>query len=194
MVEIPTSLISTLCMLCGCLALPLTLIGVLPYRIFVPAVVVGLTVLLVLRRIKSLLLRARLSSRSDSLLKAFDNLPKKYVAIENGNTYRKIKFVTEDEGVCLLDAKKRRLLIEACSYRYIIYAQDVRSVEPVSTYGGSGALLDCTMAGYDIKFMLGVAGQGPIASMTDAFNPASAARDLATTLKNTLFATQPPPV
>jgi hypothetical protein len=170
------------------------MLGVLPLRIFLLVIVISLSVLLVLRRIKSLLLRTRLYSRKDSFLKAFGDLPKKYVVIENGNTYRKIKFITEDEGVCLLDAERQRLIIEGCSYRYLIYAADVHSVEPVSTYGGSGALLDCTMAGQDIKVMLGVAGQGPLASLMDTFNPASAARDLATTLKNTLFATQPPPV
>lgn len=187
MVELPTLFISTACM-CAVPSLPiLALRGLLPLPLLVPLLVVNLGILLVLRRFKSWFLSAYLSSRKDSLMKAFGNLPKKYVGIEDGNTYKKTKLVIEDEGVCLLDSQRQRLLIEACSHRYIIYGKDVRSVSPVSAYALSGALLHCTLAGKDIKIMFGVAGHGPLTSLTEAFAPKHSAKGLVTILQSTLF-------
>jgi hypothetical protein len=191
-VELPAVLISMFCMVFAFLALPLKLLGALPSRLFFPVLLVVLGLLLVLRKIKSMILGAYLSSREDSLLKAFSHLPRKPVGLEDGETHKKLKLVIEDEGVCLLDSEKRRLLIEGCSHRYVIYAGDVRSLEPVSGYAKSGVLLDCTVAGQDLKIMLCVTGHGPIASLTETFNPARCAKGLVRILNDTLFAAQTP--
>jgi hypothetical protein len=191
-VELPTLVISLACSACAFGALPLKLLGVLPSRLLLPVLIVGLGVLLVVRWIKAVLLGIYLSSRSDSLLKAFSELPRKSVGLEDGESHQKLKVVIEDEGVCLLDSEKRRLLIEGCSHRYVIYGKDVRSIEPVWGYAKSGVLLECTVAGQDMKVMLCVAGQGPIASLTEAFKPSKGAKDLARILNDTLFAAQSP--
>jgi len=188
-VELPTVFISTICMLSALLALPVTWAGVLPSRLTYPILLVGLGIALVLRQIKSLILKAYFSSRSDSLLKSFAHLPAKAVGLEDGKTHKKTKLVPEDEGICLLDSDRRRLLIEGCSYRYVICAKDVSSVAPVSGYGLSGALVNCRMAGREIDVALTSAGQGPLASLTQAFAPGAGAKGLASSLNRTLFGT-----
>jgi hypothetical protein len=190
--EVPTLIISTICLVCAVLALPLTWLGVLPKRLFLPVLGGGLLVSLVHRKIKSLLLQTYLSSRAGNLLTSHPNLPRKSVGLEDARTHKKIKLIIEDEGLCLLDSERRRLLIEGCSYRCIICAKDVRSIGPMSGYALSGARVNCRMAGCDIEFVLTVSGQGPVASLLQAFSPSAAATGLATVLNRTLFGADTP--
>ena len=146
-----------------------------------------LAVMLLLRLPAARILRAYLSSRPDSLLQAFENLPRRAVGLEDVKTYKKSKLVIEDSGVCLLDSERRRLLLEGCQYRYVLYAKDVVSVEPVSMYALSGARVNCRMGGPCLEFVLTAAGHGPLASLIQAFVPSEGAKGLATVLNRTLF-------
>jgi len=92
--------------------------------------------------------------------------------------------------VCFLDAQRQRVLIEGCSFRHVIYAKDVFSVEPISGYALSGARLICRMAGHQIDMVLKTSGHGPLASLTQAFAPAAGAEGLATVLNRTLFGSE----
>lgn len=129
-----------------------------------------------------------LTSRPDGLLRAFDSLPRRSIGLEETRTYKKTKFVTEDAGVCLLDAEQRRLLIEGCQYRCVIHAKDVTLVEPVSGYALSGARLLCRFGEQNLDFVLTTAGQGPLASLLHTFAPSEGASSLAGVINQTLFA------
>jgi hypothetical protein len=192
MFEIPALLISIVCMVAIPALIIGSMVGIVPSRLVFPLLIANLGLLLVLRRIKSWILRVYLSSRSDSLLKAFGNLPNRYVGMEDGNTYSKGKLLIEDEGVCLLDSEQQRLLIEACSYRYVIYGKDVHCVQPVSGYAMSGTLLDFTVAGQELKVMLSVAGHGPLTSLVESFAPGKSAKNLTGIVSVTLFGTEGP--
>jgi hypothetical protein len=100
--------------------------------------------------------------------------------------------LAEDEGVCLLDAKRQRILIEGCSFRHVIYAKDVYSLEAASGYALSGARLVCRMGGQQIDMVIKSAGHGPLASLMQAFAPSAQAAGLAATLNQTLFGTDTP--
>ena len=144
---------------------------------------------LLVRMPQAALLKAYVSFRPEGFLRAFPNLPRKAIGLEEGRTYKKSKFVIEDSGVCLLDAERQRLLLEGCQYRYVICAKDVASVEPVAAYALSGARLNCRVAGHQLDFVLTTAGQGPIASLIHAFVPSEGAKGLASELNRTLFNT-----
>jgi hypothetical protein len=96
------------------------------------------------------ILKAYLSSRPESFLRAFPNLTAKAVGLEEGRTYKKTKFVIEDSGVCLMDPERHRVLIEGCQYRYVFYAKDIRSVEPVSAFSLGGARLTCRVGEHEL--------------------------------------------
>ena len=88
MLELPTLFISMVCLF----AVPALLIcgfsKVLPSYVVTPLLLLNLGVLLVLRRFKSWLLSVCLGSRPESLLKAYSGLPREYVGLENGDTYK----------------------------------------------------------------------------------------------------------
>ncbi len=158
--------------------------------------VVGLTS----RKIKSLILNAILRLRQGNLFRELPGLPSANVGLEEGATHKRIKMIPEDEGVCLLDAAQRRILIEGCSYRYVIFARDVVSIVPVSDYALSGARLCCQMAGQSFDVVLTAHGHGPIASLIQTFSPSTGAASLTARLTQTLFGidspsyTKPPPL
>jgi hypothetical protein len=72
---------------------------------------------LVSRKIKSLMLYSFLRLRAGSLLRLLKELPAVDVGLEHAATYKQMKMVVEDEGVCLLDESQKRILMEGCSYR-----------------------------------------------------------------------------
>jgi hypothetical protein len=175
------------CMLVVLATFPLSWMGVISRGSAMLISLVMLAVLLLLRTPQARILRAYLTSRPDGLLRAFDSLPRRSIGLEETRTYKKTKFVTEDAGVCLLDAERRRLLIEGCQYRYVIHAKDVALVEPVSGYALSGARVVCRFAGQELDMVLTAAGQGPLASLMHAFAPSEGASSLAGVLNQTLF-------
>jgi len=191
-VEVPNFTIIIACLISLPLAVLLRMQGVLSEGQVVAVTLGGLAVMLVLRKVRSMALKAVLALRTAGLIKQFPELPGKAVAIEDGRTVQRIKFLTEDEGFCLLDAQRQRLLIEGCSFRHVIYAKDVYSVEAVSGYALSGARLVCRMGGHQIDMALKSAGQGPLASLVHAFVPSIQATGFATILNRTLFGIDEP--
>src|SRR6185369_9415882 len=143
---------------------------------------IALAVSLSVRALHSLAIRFYISSRKESLLRLCKDLPAVTVGIEDGKTHRKTKLVIEDEGVCLLDEQRRRLLVEGFSYRYAICAQDVYSVEPVSTQALSGARVRCRVAGLDFDVVLTARLHNPLASLVQAFSSSTEAANLASRL------------
>jgi hypothetical protein len=190
------------CMLCVLASFPLNWMGFISRSSAMLISLLMLAVLLVMRTPQARILRTYLTSRPDGLLRAFDSLPRRSIGLEETRTYKKTKFVTEDAGVCLLDAERRRLLIEGCRYRYVIHAKDVALVEPVSGYALSGARVVCRFGGESLDFVLTTAGQGPLASLVHAFAPSEGASSLAWDLNQTLFGSEttnyrqgvPPPI
>jgi hypothetical protein len=138
------------------------------------------------------LLKAYLSSRADGLLRAFESLPRKAVGLEDGRTFKKTKLVIEDAGVCLLDSTRHRLLLECCQFRYVFYAKDILSVEPVSTFSLSGARLNCRVGEHYLDLVFSTVSPGPLASLIQAFAPSEGAKGLATELNRTLFGKESP--
>jgi hypothetical protein len=192
LVELPHVFISTGCLLLSVAALPLFWMGMLtrPRAFLLLLLLMGS--LLMLRMVRGLFLKLCLRGREEGLLKLLPQLPAIVVGIEEGKTHKKLKLVIEDRAVCLLDAERRRVLIEGCVYRYVICAGDVLSVQPVSGYALSGARLNCRMAGQPLDLVLMADGFGPLASLVQAFNPSSAATGLASTLNRTLFGAETP--
>jgi hypothetical protein len=185
--EAPSFLVIILCWLSLFAALFLGMLHVISEVLMMGMMPAGFIVSLVYRKLRSLVLQAILTGRQDSLLKTSSGLPTRPLGIEDGKTVRKVKFLTEDEGICVLDAQRQRLLIEGCSYRYVIYAKDVFLLEPMSGYALSGARLVCRMGGHQLEMVLKSAGQGPLASLMQAFAPGQLAKGLATVLNQTLF-------
>ena len=144
------------------------------------------------RKIKSLILNSFLRLRGDNVLRALPGLPSVNVGFEEGATHKKIKMIPEDEGICLLDAAQRRILIEGCSYRYVIFARDVISIAPVSGYALSGARITCEMAGQIFDIVLTARGHGALASLIQTFSPSTGATSLAERLTETLFGIESP--
>ncbi len=178
--------ISTLCLLNSFLPLPLGLLGVIPFSWVWPMLLGGLAVLLVMRVVKSFIIKIYLHKRPQSLLK-YPGLESRPIAIEDGNTYKKVKILTEDEGFCLFAPEQCQLLIEGIMFRYIIFAEDVISIEPVSGYAMGGARIKCIMGGVPVDFVMSVAGQGPVTSLIEAFNPKHNALGLSTRINQALF-------
>ncbi len=189
LIELPFVAISLICLFAALSALPLTYAGVLPRNWTLPMLVIGLVISLTFRWVKSLIMKMYLVLRAEGFLRLFPGLPAKAVGLEDAATHKKTKLVVEDEGVCLLDAERQRVLLEGCSYRYVVYARDVYAVEPVSGYAMSGARMSCRMAGHDLNMVLMSRGHGPIASLVQTVSPSSGAADLASTLNRTLFGT-----
>ena len=189
-IEVSHFIVTLLLLLASLAMLPLALLGGFPRHVIVLVLAVMFVASLLIRLVKSLILKAFLARRADGLVKLCSHLPGKTVGLEEGRTHKKLKLVPEDRGICRLDAQSRRLLLEGCAYRYVIYARDVFSVQPVSGYALSGARLVCRMAGQPLDLVLMADGYGPLASLIQAFDPSTVAQGLATTLNQTLFGVQ----
>jgi hypothetical protein len=190
--ELPTLAVLTVSAVCPAIGLPLLIMGFLPSVYFFPIMLASLDLMMIVRRIKSLILRTYLASRQDSLLAVFGGMSFQYVGLEDGETHTKMKIVIEDEGVCLLDADQERLLIEACAYRYVIYAKDILSVEPISSFGYSGSRIKCRMQGHPMDIVPSLSGHGPMSSLVDTISPATNARRFSRILNRTLFGVDDP--
>jgi hypothetical protein len=194
--------ISTVCMLNSFAPLPLSFFGIIPTSWIIPMLIGGLAILLITRKIRSWLVKLYLKNRAESFVLQFRELESRPIQIEDGNTYKKVKIVTEDEGICLFEPERRQILIEGIEYRYTLFAKDIYSVEPVSGYSLSGARIKCCMGGVDMDFVLTTSGQGPLSSVIEAFYPRGNAVDLSSLINRTLFGlsketyrkTLPPPL
>ncbi len=191
-VEAPSFALIIACWLLLLSAVVLAMLGVFSQREAIGVTSVALVLALIFRKIRSVVLKTILAWRRESLVRMFKKLPMRSVAIEDGNTVEKLKFVCEDEGVCLFDAGRHRVLIEGCAYRHVIYAQDVYSVEPVSGYALSGGRLVCRMGEHRIDMVIKSAGQGPLASLLQAFAPSVQATGLTSMLNRTWFGIDSP--
>jgi hypothetical protein len=191
-VELPVLMISLACLLASALALPLTWLEVLPGELTYPVLFITLAICLTQRMFSALIYRACLRMRSDNLLKLFAPLPRRFIKIEDGKTYRTTKVIVEDAGVCILDSENHRLLIEGCCYRYLLHAKDVQSVEAISGYALGGALISCQMGKQPVNIAIISSGMGPLASLIHAFAPGESAKGIASALNRTLFGIDQP--
>lgn len=147
----------------------------------------ALGIALTFRKIRSLILKEILRRRDGNLLEACPDLPSRAIAIEDTETVKQVKLLTEDEGICLLDEMRRRILIEGCSFRHVIYARDVELLQPASGYALSAARLVCRMGGKRLDMVIKSAGQGPFGSLVQAFVPQAQAAGLTSVMNRTLF-------
>jgi hypothetical protein len=191
-IEIPLVVVSLLCLIATLTSIALTSINIGTPSLRMGLLLGSLAINLTARMVKSWIVRGYLKLRADSVLRAVKDLPDANVGIENGKTHQKLKLVIDDEGICLMDAARQRLLIEGFAYRYVLYARDVYSLEPVSGFGSSGVLVKSRMAGADMDFAFKVRGHGPIASLVQTFSPATGAKELAVKLARALFDSDTP--
>jgi hypothetical protein len=188
----PHLFISILCLGSIVAAWPLYWLDVIDQMTVYLVLCPGFALSLLLPSARAILLRLILSRRPKGFLKGFPALRPVAVGVEDARTYRKRKMVIEDQGVCLLDPERRRVLLEGCAYRYVMCAKDVMAISPVSGYALSGARIRCRMSGQTLDVVLTAAGTGPLASFIGAFDPSLAAKDLASTLNQTLFGAATP--
>jgi hypothetical protein len=181
------ALIALGCLLLLATSFVLFLLELIPQNTFHLVTLCGLGVVLIIRKVKASIMKACLARRADNLMKAASVRTSRPVGIEDAKTLRKKKLVIEDRGICIFDFEQRRLLIEGCAYRYVIYARDVFSVEAIFGYATSGALLKCRMAGQALGMALKTDGMGPVASLIQSFNPEAGANELAQLVNETLF-------
>lgn len=186
-VEVPCVLLNAVSMLACVVMLPLSHMGVVSGQLAVIVLVVGFSLVLVLRKMQTLFLNPILKARPGSFIQELKGLPAVDVTLENGHTVERIKLVTEDRGVCYLDRDSHRLLLEGCNYRYVIMGKDVDVVEPVSGYGLSGAKLRYHIGDEPVCLVLSPAGHGPIASLIHTFMPFVQSKSFVDKLKQTLF-------
>src|SRR5438552_10929669 len=110
--EVPSFSMIMVCWISFILAIVLAMLQVISERQAVVITLAGFVLALVFRKARSVLMKSFLSWRADGFVKGFTGLESRPIAIEEGKTIQKIKFLTEDEGVCLLDNQRQRLLIE----------------------------------------------------------------------------------
>lgn len=182
------------------LLLPLKIFGVISESIFWPLLLGGLAVLLVINMVKSVMIKLYLKLRPECLLNKFKGLKSRAISIDKDLSSKKIAITRADEGFCIFSPHDRQLLIEGVVYRYAIFAKDVYLVEPYSAYAMSAARIKCVIGGEYLELGLCVAGQGPVRSLIDTFNPHKNASALATQINETLFGVskdtvkRPPPI
>src|ERR1041385_8392032 len=112
----------------------------------------------------------RLRNRRDgfALESAGQILP---VRIEDAGTTQKVKVVSEDQGICILDGERRRLLIECCAYRYLIRAGDVVELRAISARALSGVVVGYRVGSVVLSLALCSAGHGAMASLVQSYAP-----------------------
>jgi len=185
--EIPSLILIMAC----CISLPvvaiLAMLNAISERQAGGIILGGFAIALTFRKLRSIILKGCLTLREGSFLKRFPDFPVRPVSIEDAKTYQKTKLLAEDEGVCVLDAGRRRILIEGCAFRYVIYGSDIYLIEPVSAYALGGARLTCRMGGHQLAMVIKSAGHGPLASLVQAFAPSAQAATLTAILTRTLF-------
>lgn len=185
--EIPLVVIFSLCMLNSLVAPILGLNGLIPFPLAMILLGVGLFLLLTLRKLKAWILTLYLKGREGSFIAEFAELPSRFIGLENSATVKEVKLIIEDQGVCLFDAVGKKIMIEGCAYRYIIQAENIISIKPVSAYALGGAEIKCKIADQELGMVLTVAGHGPISSLIESFYPSHGAHGLAGMLVDTLF-------
>ncbi len=151
-----------ICVLAVILAgLALICVGLIERKMFVviPAVLLCVVALTMWPLLKRLFMRFLLKRRKGSLIGDYGHLPWIYVNVEDGKTYQTFKLVSEDEGVCIFDAENRRILIEGVIYRYMICADDMNMIQPVTNYSVNGTLLNCRIGGKDVELYMTAFGQ-----------------------------------
>lgn len=185
--EIPLIMISVFSMLFAFIAPVLGISGLVPFPIAIILMGFSLSILLMMRKVKSWLFSAYLRGREGSLRPEFPELPSRFIGLENGATINDIKLIIEDQGICIFDKENKRIFIDGSGYRYLIRGKDIISIKPRSAYAMSGANIRCKIAGQELAFVLTVAGHGPIASLIESFYPPLGAKGLAGFLIYTLF-------
>jgi len=130
----PHFILSLVCLLLVIGTWPLRWLGKIDRDTVFLILVPGLLLSVSMPTIRALVLRLFLARRPQGFVKAFRDLRPVVVGVEDARTYRKQKMIIEDQGVCLLDPDRRRILLEGCAYRYAIYAKDVSAISPVSGY------------------------------------------------------------
>jgi hypothetical protein len=187
LMDVSHALIALACLLSLAASFVLSMLGLIPQNTFHLIALCVLGVVLLIRKVKAWLMKACLAARADNLIEAAGVPTFRPIGIEEAKTLRKKKVVIEDRAICLFDAEHHHLLIEGCAYRYVIYARDVFSVEAISGYGSSGALLKSRMAGQAFEVALKADGMGPMASLIQSFSPETGANELARLVNETLF-------
>jgi hypothetical protein len=104
--------------------------------------VTGLIFLFLISTIHKNILKHRLLTRPGSLFEPSAAGPFMFFHLEDSKTYHVRKSLPEDFCLCVIDALRRRLLIEGCTYRYIVRAEDVLRLAPAET--GTKISIDLT--------------------------------------------------
>ncbi len=190
--EFPMIILSTLLLLGTFAILPLGVIGILPGEYVPRLLLIGLLIATLQGWVSSRITRFYINGREGSFRREFPQLKSRPVGLEDAETYLKTKILPEDEGVCLLDPEKRRILVDGCVFRHVIWARDVLRVEPVSGYAISGANITCKLGGQELAFVLKSSGHGPIGSIVQALVPSANAKNLARSVNEALSDTPEP--
>lgn len=143
--------------------------------------------LLLVRKLFAVYLNVFLSRRAGSLCEQFRQqiIP---VGIENAKTLKKVKVVSEDQAVCVLDKERKRLLIEGCAYRYVIFAKDVVHIKDAVDKGLSSVIICYLLDNVELELALCVTGHGPIDSILQAYAPQVTASSLLKQIQDVLDA------
>jgi hypothetical protein len=162
------------------LVLTVTFTVVLPLAAlfsFTKSIVVGIVLallsisgVLLLNKVRAAQLTTKLANRDGSLIRK-QLFPGFAVSVENADTVEQTKVIVEDMGVCMLDAKRRLLMIEGCAYRYCIRAVDVTELVPVSGTGISGVRIGYRIAEAELRLALCLTDYGPVARVVSAVHP-----------------------
>jgi hypothetical protein len=91
-------------------------------------------------------------------------------------TSYKMKVLSEDMAVCVLDEVGNRLLIDGCAHRYVVCARDVLGRSAVATTLSSSVWLWFRVGEAELALVLSLAGQGPVQSILEAIAPGVLAR------------------
>lgn len=180
--ELSTIFISTGCIIWVVLCLVYIEEGLISTEFDLISMFVILFLLLFLRKFQAQFIYLLLKLTKGNIISDFHDLPSVFISLEESRTVKKIKICGEDFGICFLDSSRRRIIIDGCAYRYIIQAEDVISIKPVSTYAIGGSILKCKIAGQEMGIALTRANEGPFLTLILTFIPFYAAKSLSSLL------------
>lgn len=100
------------------------------------------------------ILKRRLLTRPGALFDSHTSEPLMFFHLEDSKTYHIHKSTPEDFCLCLIDTLRRRLLIEGCTHRYIVRAEDVVRLAPIESGMKISIDLTCRIGAEQLALVL----------------------------------------
>ncbi len=96
----------------------------------------------------------RLLNRADAWIRREKRADTLYFQLEDARTFLQAKLFPEDLVLCLVDNAEKRLILEGCLRRYLIYGRDVTALENMETASAVAIKLNCRIGKSTMNLVL----------------------------------------